>query len=134
MFGWSCFIWKWSFAVVASCLKRAPQKVQISQLLLFLSVHSRVLLLSSVVIIRMFLLLFVDESIIWNVLLYIICLTAIILTEVDLIRGHQASRTLQPSAFERVSVRCCRSVPGSSQTSPGASSIFGKAWIILAMP
>ena len=41
---------------------------------------------------------------------------------------------MQPSAFERVRVRCCRSVPDSSQVSPGASSILGKAWIILAMP
>jgi hypothetical protein len=48
--------------------------------------------------------------------------------------GHQLSRTLQPSALDRVRVRFCRSVPGSSQVSPIASLIFGKAWIILVIP
>lgn len=56
------------------------------------------------------------------------------LTSCETTPGHQASRTLQPSAFERVRVRCCRSAPGSSQVSPGGSSILGKAWIILAIP
>jgi hypothetical protein len=42
-------------------------------------------------------------------------------------RAIYSSRTLQPLAFERVSVRCCRSAPGSSIGSPGASFILGNS-------